>query len=274
MAKRNKSIGIFDSGFGGLTTMKEIIRSLPKYDYIYLGDTARMPYGDRSRETVYEFSKQAVDFLFEKNCELIVFACNTVSSDALRKIQKEYLSKKYPDKKVLGVIVPVCELAILDTKNGRIGIIATNGTVSSGAFPRELLKIEKSLKIFQKACPLLVPLIENGEHESEILDGILKKYLRDLLNKRIDTLILGCTHYRILEHQIKEIVGDKIKVVAESKIVAQKLKDYLNRHPEIERKLGQNHKRTFYSTDLNKNFQVLGSKFFGQKIKAQKAELK
>jgi glutamate racemase len=270
---KNKSIGIFDSGFGGLNIMKEIVRMLPKYDFVYLGDTARMPYGNRSKKEVYAFSTQAVDFLFKKKCELILFACNTVSSDALRKIQREYVPKKYPNKKVLGVIVPVAELATAESKNGRIGVIATKGTVASGAFPRELLKINGKLKIYQQACPLLVPLIEAGEHESEKVDNVLKKYLKFLVTKKVDTLIFGCTHYRILERAIKKIAGKHIALVSEAEIVAKKLKEYLKRHPEIEKKLTKQHQKTFYSTDLTKNFEVLGSQFFGQKIKAHKALL-
>lgn len=277
MAKNNrkKSIGIFDSGFGGLNIMRAIVKELPAYDFIYLGDTARVPYGSRSKETVYDFSKQAVDFLFKKNCDLIIFACNTACSDALRKIQQDYLPKLYPNKKVLGVLIPAAEFAVLKTKNKKIGVIATEGTVSSGAFERELQKInsKSNLKIFQNACPLLVPIVEAGQHNAKETDTILKKYLTPLLKKKIDTLILGCTHYGILENKIKKIVGQDVQIVSEAKIVAKKLKDYLEKHPEIEKNLAKNKSRTFYSTDLTKNFQFLGSKFFGQKIEARKINL-
>lgn len=271
---RNKSIGIFDSGFGGLDIMKGISKELPGYNFVYFGDTARVPYGTRSKEIVYEFTKQSVDFLFAKDCELIIFACNTASSDALRRIQQEYAPKYYPNKKVLGVLVPAAESAAIKTKNKRVGVIATQGTVASGSFIREIQKLDKNIKIFQKSCPLLVPIVEAGEQNSEITGIILKKYLKPLVDKKIDTLILGCTHYGILEPQIKKIVGKKIKIVSESKIVAEKLRDYLKRHPEIEGKLAKGGKRSFYSTDLTENFQVLGSKFFGQKIKVKKAKLK
>lgn len=238
MSKNNRSqtIGIFDSGFGGLNILRGIVKKLPKYDFLYLGDAARVPYGTRSPETVYGFAKQAVDFLFKKNCALIIFACNTASSDTLRRIQKEYLPKFYPWKKVLGVLVPAAELAASKTKNGRIGVMATPGTVSSGSFKRELLKINPKIKLFQNACPMLVPLVEAGEHDSAVTDIFLKKYLTPLINKKIDTLILGCTHYGILERKIKKIAGKNIHLICEAGVVAIKLKDYLQRHPEIEKK--------------------------------------
>jgi len=270
---RNKSIGIFDSGFGGLSVMKGIVKELPDYNYIYLGDSARVPYGTRSKETVYKFTKQAVDFLFKKGCELIIVACNTASSDALRLVQQKHVPKYDASKKVLGVLIPAAEDACKKTKNKRIGVMATEGTVKSGAFIRELRKVDPKIKVYQKACPLLVPIVEAGEHDSEITEITLKKYLKPLISNKIDTLILGCTHYGILEPKIRKIVGEKMKIISESKIVARKLKNYLERHPEIEEKLAKKRKRIFYSTDLTKNFEMLGSKFFGEKIKPQKADL-
>jgi len=271
--KRNKSIGIFDSGFGGLDIMRGIVKELPEYNFIYFGDTARVPYGTRSKEIVYDFTKQAVDFMFKKHCELIIFACNTASSDALRLIQQEHVPKNYVGKKVLGVLIPAVEASIEASKNNKIGVMATAGTISSGSFLREIKKIDKNVKIYQRACPLLVPIVEAGEQNSEVVDIMLKKYLKPLMDKKIDTLILGCTHYGILEPKIKKIIGKNVNIISESKIVAKKLKDYLSRHPEIEKKLAKNGKREFYSTDLTDNFQKLGSKFFGKKIKAQKAQL-
>ncbi len=275
MTKNNErqAIGIFDSGFGGLNIMRGIVKVLPNYDFIYLGDTARIPYGTRSKEVIYEFTKQAVDFLFRKNCGLIIFACNTASSDALRRIQREYLPKHYPDKKVLGVIIPAAEVANMKTKNKKIGVIATEGTVWSGAFKRELQKIDPQIKVWQNSCPLLVPIIEAGEHNSKITDILLKQYLSPLLAKKIDTLILGCTHYGILKNKIKKEIGKLITIVSEADIVAQKLKNYLERHPEINKKLKKQKRRIFYSTDLTENFKILGTKFFGQKIEVQKAKL-
>lgn len=270
---KEKSIGIFDSGFGGLNILRGIVKELPEYNFIYLGDTARVPYGTRSKEVVYQFTKQALDFLFHKNCDLIIFACNTASGYSLHKIQNDYIPRKYPDKKALGVIIPTVEFASSKTKNKRVGVIATEGTVSSNAFEKELYKIDHDIKIFQSASPLLVPIIEAGEHNSKAADIFLKKYLKPLLKNKIDTLILGCTHYGIIENKIKKMVGKKVSIVSEARIVAKKLAGYLKRHPEIENNLGRESIRIFYSTDLTENFKILGSKFFGKKIIVKKARL-
>jgi len=271
--KNYSPIGVFDSGLGGLTILREIKKVLPKYDYIYLGDTARTPYGSRSQEVIYRFTFQAVDFLFKKNCPLVILACNTSSSEALRKIQRQYLPKYYPQRRVLGVLVPTAESASLESKNQRIGILATESTVNSGAFVRELKKLNPKIKVFQKASPLLVPIIEEGEQNSEIVTLVLRKYLQPLSEKNIDTLILGCTHYGLVEDKIRKILGRRVKVISESKIVAEKLKAYLRRHPEIERKLGKNSLRKFFTTDLTPRFKTLGSKFFGEPIQPEKVEL-
>jgi len=266
------SIGVFDSGFGGLQILRYIAKELPEYDYIYLGDTARTPYGTRSSGTVYNFTLQAVEFLFKNDCWLIILACNTASCEALRKIQQEYLARYSPKRRVLGVIIPAAEAAAKISKKC-VGVIATEGSVKSGAFTRELKKIRPELKVLQQACPLLVPVVEAGEENSGAAELILKNHLFSLIRKNIDTLILGCTHYGVLEQKIKKIVGKKIEIVNEGKIVAQKLKDYLARHPEIEQKLGKNSKIKFYTTDLTDKFKILGSKFFGRKIITKKAEL-
>ncbi len=273
-ADKNKSIGIFDSGFGGLDILKTITKKLPDYNYIYLGDTARTPYGTRSSEVVYEFTKQAINFLFESNCEIIILACNTASSDALKKIQQEYLPKYYPDKRVLGVLIPTVEEAITKTNNNKIGVIATEGTIRSESFKKELLKLNPKIKALQKSCPLLVPIVEAGEQNSNFTETILLKYLEPLIEQNIDTLILGCTHYGILERKIKKIVGKRIVVLSEAKIIPKKLEIYLKKHSDIEEKLGKNKKRVFYSTDLTDKFTRLGSKFFGSEIKAKKIILK
>ena len=271
--KKRGAIGIFDSGFGGLDIMKGIIKELPDYNYIYLGDTDRVPYGDRPKEAIYEFTRQAVDFLFSKNCELIIFACNTVSSDALRKIQQEYLPTHYTEKKVLGIIIPTAEYAVLKTKNKKIGIIATKGTVKSKAFIREFIKIDNRIKVFQKACPLLVPIVESGEHNSEKAEKVLKKYLEPLLDKKIDTLILGCTHYGILKNKIKKIIREKAEVISGPKIIAKKIKKYLRKHSAIDKKIARKSRYVFYSTGNIKKFEKLGSQFIGRKIKAKKARI-
>ncbi len=253
--------------------MRGIVKDLPEYNYVYLGDSARVPYGTKPREAIYRFAKQAINFLVNKNCGLIILACNTASSEALRRIQQEYIPKCYSDRKVLGVLIPAAEIAASKTKNKRVGIIATERTVESEAFVRELRKVNQEIKAFQKACPLLVKIVEIGEQDEKSTNAVLKKYLKPLTSKKIDTLILGCTHYGILEKKIRKITGKNIKIISESKIIGKKLKKYLKKHPEIEKKLSKKRKNFFYSTDLTKNFEILGSKFFGEKIKAKKADL-
>ncbi len=265
-----KPIGVFDSGFGGLEILKEIVKMLPQYDYIYLGDSARAPYGSRSQKLIYSFTEQGVDFLFKRGCELIILACNTVSSEALRKIQQEYLPNHYPQKRVLGVIIPAAEEGIELTKNNRIGVIATQGTVASGAFKRELKKLKSEVKVFQKACPLLCPIIEEGEQNHNVLRAALENYLPPLTEKNIDVLILGCTHYGLLKDKINAVIGDNIKLVSEGKIVAEKLKDYLKRHSEIRKELTKNSRTEFLTTDLTDKFRILGSQFFGTPIAPKK----
>ena len=271
--KRNKRIGIFDSGFGGLHIMRAIVRALPQYDYVYLGDSARAPYGDRTQETIHAFTKQAINFLFKRDCELVIIACNTAASDALRKIQQEYLPKRAPGKKVLGVLTPAAEEAAQKTRNKRVDIIATEGTVKSKKFIRELAKLNPKIKVFQQACPLLVPLVEAGEQHSPEMGTILKRYLHPLLKKKIDTLILGCTHYGILEKRIRDIVGPDIALISEAKIVPQKLAAYLARHRDLEARLGKRGSVRFFSTDRTDNFRRLGSTFFGWPIRVEKAIL-
>jgi glutamate racemase len=273
MGNKKYSIGVFDSGFGGLDILRHIVKELPQYNYIYLGDTARTPYGGRSQETIFTFTTQAVDFLFKNNCGLIILACNTASSGALRRIQQEYLPKYYPKRRVLGVIIPTAEEAVKMSK-GRIGVIATEGSVASGAFVRELKKLDSHIRIFQQACPLLVPLVEAHEENSLASGLILKNYLQPLIRNNIDALILGCTHYGILENKIRKIVGNKITVINEGGVVGRKLKDYLYRHPEIEQSLSKESKVRFFTTDLTDKFKSFGSKFFGKNILPEKVELK
>lgn len=273
LSKNKGSIGVFDSGFGGLEILREIIKQLPDYDYIYLGDTARSPYGTRSQKIIYKFTSQAVDYLFKQNCRLIILACNTASSKALRKIQREYLPKTYPDRKVLGVLIPAVQEAVLKTKNKKIGIMATEGAVSSRAFVKELKKINQQVQVYQSPAPLLVTIVEAGEQESEITDLALKNYLTPLLKKKIDTLILGCTHYGILKRKIRKIIGNNVNIIVEGKVVAQKLKDYLVRHAEIDQSLTKTAEARFLTTDLSEKFAKLGSLFFGKPIKPQKITL-
>ncbi|MBU1036532.1 glutamate racemase [Patescibacteria group bacterium] len=266
-------IGIFDSGFGGLTVFKEIKRALPQYNYIYLGDSLRAPYGDRSQEAIFNFTKEAVDYLFKQGCLLVIIACNSASSKALRKLQQEYLPEHYPDRRLLGVIRPIVEEAVKVSKKGRIGVIGTKATVEAKAYLRELDQQKKGLEIFQNTCPLLVPLVEENVLNKPETRMIIKKYLRPLKEKKIDTLILGCTHYPILMKEISRIIGKSVKVLDVAKIVAEKLADYLNRHPEIESLLKKNGQVQYLTTDNVERFAELGSKFLGEKIVAEKIVL-
>ncbi|PJE59602.1 MAG: glutamate racemase [Candidatus Portnoybacteria bacterium CG10_big_fil_rev_8_21_14_0_10_44_7] len=263
-------IGLFDSGFGGLTILKGILRKLPQYDFVYLGDNARVPYGTRSQEVILDFSRQAVDFLFNHGCDLVLFACNTASAQALRQIQQKYLPLKYANKNVLGVIRPTAEVAVTTTRNGRIGVLATESTVTSNSFVVELKQQNKNIKVFQNAAPLLVPIVEAGETNWRGTDLLLRRYLKPLMEKKIDTLVLGCTHYPLLKKKIRKIVGPQVKVISQDEIVGSKLKKYLERHPEYEKKLGRYKKRVFYTTDYSPRFARLAQRFFSQKIRVKK----
>lgn len=257
-------IGIFDSGLGGLIITHSLIKALPQYDYLYLGDIARVPYGDRSQTTVYQFTEQAVRYLFEQDCQLIIVACNTASAEALRRIQQDYLPAHYPDRRVLGVLIPAAEMAVNLSQNHKIGILATTSTVSSQAFVREIEKLNPEAQIFQQAAPLLVPLIENSG--DSWTDSILEEYLAPLLTENIDTLILGCTHYPIIKDKIKQIVGPQVKLICQDEIIADALTSYLARHPEIRTKLSTNSQHTFLATDLTENLQQQANRMFSEPI--------
>lgn len=254
------NIGVFDSGLGGLAIFKEILKLLPQYNYIYLGDNARVPYGGRSADLIYGFTKNAMDFLFKKNCKLIIIACNTATANALQRLQLEYLPKYYPDRRILGVIRPVVEEAI-NIKPKRLGIMATRATVNSNSYPEEIFKLDPTIKVIQQACPLLVPIIEENEIGWEGLDLIIKKYLAPLLKEKIDSLILGCTHYGLIIDKIKKHLDKNIKIISQGEATAKKLKDYLDRHSEITNKLGKNNTQTYFATDLNQNYQKLTQLF-------------
>lgn len=261
-------IGIFDSGYGGLTVFKPIVELLPQYDYIYLGDSARAPYGGHAPDTIREFSREAVEYLFKSGAKLIIFACNTASSIALRHVQQKYLNgANEGERKILGVLIPVAEEAVKISKGKRIGVIGTKATVNSEVYEKEIHKLNPEIKVFQKACPLLVPLIEENWHQKPEAISILKKYLRPIKSTQIDTLILGCTHYPLMSRGIKKFMGRRIKVLQSGEITAIKLKEYLQRHPEIENKLSRNRRREFLTTDDPRRFQEFTEKHFGMKIK-------
>lgn len=238
-------IGIFDSGVGGLTILKQIVHRFPTYEYIYFGDNAHIPYGNKDRETIYRLTKNAVEFLFKNDAVLIIIACNTATAAALRRLQQEYLPARYPERRILGVVRPVVE-AVVEAKAKRIGIIATQTTVDSKSFELEIHKLAPTIDVYQNACPLLVPLIEQGKTEWEHLDDILKEYMSPLLEKGIDSLILGCTHYEHISQHIQRLIGNGVNVVSEGAITASKLADYLKKHPNIESAIAHTKKRTYY----------------------------
>lgn len=262
-------IGIFDSGLGGLIIAKSIIKKMPEYNYVYLGDTKRVPYGNRSHATVFEFTKQAVDYLFRKeNCALIIIACNTASARALRRIQKEYLPKNFPDRRVLGVLIPTAEEA---TRFNRVGILATRGTVDSETFVKEIKKLNKNINIFQNSAPMLVPLAEEGEAKNAM--SFIKKYLKSFSTKKLDALVLGCTHYPIFKRQIRKLLPQNTKTISQDEIIPKKLKDYLHRHPEVNKKLSQKHTAKILVTDLTESIKNLSKKWFGKNTGPKLIEL-
>jgi glutamate racemase len=249
-----------------LTILKYFLQELPDYNYIYLGDNARLPYGEKSPETIYQYSREAVDWLFKQGCNLIVIACNTASTQALRRLQQEYLPAHYPDRRLLGVIRPLAEKIASDRKIKSVGVIGTKATINSQAYQHELQKINPDLKVEQQATPLLVPLIEEDWANKPETKMILKKYLRPLKAKQVKALILGCTHYPFLYREIKKIMGRRINVPHPGIIVAASLKDYLNRHGELGLEPVAAPKHYYYTTDKTDLFKKLGEKFLRQKI--------
>jgi glutamate racemase len=266
-------IGVFDSGFGGLVVLREFLAVLPHYDYLYLGDNARIPYGTRSDRVVIRFTEQAVDFLFRQGCELIILACHTASAKALRTIQQKYLPAHYPERRVLGVLIPTVEEALCRSPHKRLGVIATEGTVTSRSFELELQKLDPEVQVFQQACPLLVPLIEEGEQDWEGTVMLLRRYLAPLQAAGVDTLILGCTHYSILKEKIAGIMGPQVPLICSGQVTAGKLVDYLRRHPEIEARLSRGGSRRYLSTDLTPRFQRLAGLFMGHPVDTEVVEL-
>jgi glutamate racemase len=265
LKKSNNAIGVFDSGLGGLTVLKSFLKVLPDYSYIYLGDIARLPYGSKSQERIYQYTCQSLDFLFKKNCQLVIVACNSASAQALRKVQQEYLPKKWPNKKVLGVVRPLVENAILNNYK-KIGILGTKATINSKTYSKEILKLDNNLQVFEQAAPLLVPLIEENWIKKSVANKILKSYLRPLKQKQINYLILACTHYPFLFKKIKHIMGKNCLVEDPGKIIANSLKDYLKRHIELKIEKQKNPRLDFFLTDQINLFKNLGEKFLEQKI--------
>jgi glutamate racemase len=264
-------IGVFDSGYGGLTVMKELVTRLPQYDYTYLGDNARAPYGTRSFETVYHYTLECVQWLFRQGCPLVILACNTASAKALRTIQQHDLPKIAPDNRVLGVIRPTTEVVGKFTKTGKIGILATRGTVSSGSYPIEIAKFFPEMEVFQQACPLWVPLIENNEHDKPGADYFVKEYMDQLKAQSpdIDAVLLACTHYPLMREKIAENLPKGSQLIVQGEIVAESLADYLLRHPEIESRCTKNSLLRWYTTDSTEDFDAHASVFYGKPLQSE-----
>jgi glutamate racemase len=265
-------IGVFDSGYGGLTVLKEFVKVLPQYDYLYFGDNARAPYGTRSFETVYAYTRECVEHLFSQGCKLVILACNTASAKALRNIQQRDLPLIAPERRVLGVIRPSVEAIGNYTRSGFVGILGTPGTVQSLSYPMEIAKINPQIKVFQESCPMWVPLVENDEYRNEGADYFVKKHIDRLLelNSRVDVIMLACTHYPLLIDKIRKYVPRRIHILSQGKIVAESLADYLQRHPEIESGLGKKGTRAFLTTDSPELFDRYAFVFYGQEVKSEK----
>lgn len=275
MSKRNTPIGIFDSGVGGLTVMKDIVHQLPSYDYLYLGDSARTPYGNRSFESIYQFTLQCVKYLFSQQCHLIILACNTASAKALRTIQQRDLPDLAPQKRVLGVIRPTAEVIGRYSKTGHVGVLGTTGTVQSGSYEMEIKQQFPQLSVYQQACPMWVPLIENKEHDHSGADYFVEKYLDQLQQQSaaIDTILLACTHYPLLMPKIRNTLDSDISVLSQGPIVAASLEDYLQRHSEIHEKCSQNGTRRFLTTDAPELFDHHAATFFDQPVQSEYVEI-
>lgn len=275
--QQQSPVGVFDSGYGGLTILKEIVRELPEYDYIYLGDNARNPYGTRSFEVVYRYTAEAVRKLFALGCPLVILACNTASAKALRTVQQVDLPRLDASRRVLGVIRPSVEALAAYTRNGHIGILATRGTVASCSYPLEIEKLygKTGFRITQQACPLWVSLVENDELSGEGTGYFVRKYLSELFTRdpQIDTVILGCTHYPLLRDVIRKYLPEGVKLVEQGHIVAGSLKDYLLRHPEMEERLSAGRRRRYLTTENTGLFERMAGLFLGEELRAEQVEI-
>lgn len=275
MTQQAGPIGVFDSGYGGLTVFKEIVKQLPAYDFLYLGDNARVPYGTRSFETVYQYTLECVNHLFAKGCSLVILACNTASAKALRTIQQNDLPKRKSLRKVLGVIRPTTEIVGDYTLSGHIGVLATQGTVASQSYVIEIGKFFPEVKVFQQACPMWVPLVESQEHESPGADYFVEKYLKALMTQSpaIDTIILACTHYPLLWNKLKKYLPENVTLLSQGEIVAKSLVDYLNRHPEVAELCSTEGKKEFYTTESAENFNKKATLFMGSEVTSKHLKL-
>ncbi|TKC07008.1 glutamate racemase [Pedobacter frigoris] len=270
------SIGIFDSGYGGLTVFKSIAQKLPQYNYIYFGDNARSPYGDHSFETVYQYTLECVEWLFAQGCPLVILACNTASAKALRSIQQKVLPVKYPNHRVLGVIRPTAEIVGAYTESKTIGVMGTRGTVNSESYLLEIKKFFPEINAFQQSCPMWVPLVENNEHLDPGADYFVKKYVEELLQKKkeMDCILLACTHYPLLIPKIKAILPEGVSLLGQGEIVANSLEAYLANHPEISSVIGADGFKSFFTSGDQKMFDEHASIFFGAEVNSEHIDLK
>ncbi len=268
-------IGVFDSGYGGLTVLKEIVAKLPQYDYLYLGDNARAPYGSRSFDTIYHYTLECVRKMFDMGCPLVILACNTASARALRTIQQIDLPQLDPSKRVLGIIRPTAEVVGNYTKTNHVGVVGTAGTIASESYIIEIGKLFPNIKVHQEACPMWVPLVENNELNNAGSHFFVKQHIDNLLNQsnEIDTLLLGCTHYPLLIDSIKQYTPKSVAILSQGKILADSLADYLQRHPEMEQRLTQGETRQFFTTDNTENFDGHGTLFYGAPVQSKHIEL-
>lgn len=275
MNKKQGPIGVFDSGYGGLTVLKEIVKTLPQYDYIYLGDNSRAPYGNRSFETVYHYTLECVQHLFNMGCHLVVLACNTASAKALRTIQQNDLPKIDPERRVLGIIRPTTEIVGKQTRSRQVGIFGTSGTVNSQSYPIEIEKFFPDVTVYQQACPMWVPLVENDEYNSEGADFFIRKYVRQLMvqSADIDTIVLGCTHYPLLAGKLQQYLPPGVQLLSQGSIAAAGLKDYLQRHPEMAKKCSTGGTREFFTTDDTETFDRQAGIFFETPVKSRHLSL-
>lgn len=271
MPKLSGKIGIFDSGLGGLVIAKAIFKALPNYSYVYLGDTAFVPYGEKTPKQIYQRTEKAVDFLFKQGCELIIVACNTSSAVALRKIQQKYLPAHYPNRRVLGVVIPTLEVAGERRHSGSLGVLSTTATAKAHIYKKELKKISPKLKIYEATAPALVPMIE-GNKISEI-DDKLQGYLKLLTKHKIYAIILACTHYPLLKQKISQTLGKNVKIISQDEIIPGKLALYLQKHKEIKNLIGQEKKRVFYLTKITPEFKIVAGRLFGKKLLFKKTNI-
>lgn len=269
------TIGVFDSGFGGLTILDGIRKRMPQYDYLYLGDNARAPYGTRSFDVVYEFTLQAVKKMFDMGCPLVILGCNTASAKALRSIQQGYLPDNAPDRRVLGVIRPTAEVVGELSSTHHVGVLATEGTIRSESYTLEIEKLHPGTVVVGQACPMWVPLVENNEFDKPGADYFVNDSIQKLLaqDSEIDTIILGCTHYPLLMNKIRKYCPSNIRLVPQGQYIAESLENYLQRHPDMEARIGRNGTCKYFTTESTDKFTECASIFLNETVKAERVTL-